>query len=285
MPITVATWNINSIRARLPEACAWLREAQPDIVLLQETKAEDHNFPAMEIEDLGYNLALHGQKTYNGVAILSKHRIEDVTRGLPTLPENTDARYIEGLISLKGIRDWGLGIGKDILTSNPQPLIPTLRVASIYVPNGGEVGSEKFGQKLRFLEALRLHAETLLLQDEMLALGGDYNVAPADMDVYAPAALRGTTCFHPEEQKRLRALEYLGLTDAFRARYPDRQQFSWWDYRSSGWEHNKGMRIDHLLLSPQAADALEDAGIDDTPRGKPKASDHAPVWCRLGVGC
>jgi exodeoxyribonuclease-3 len=145
------------------------------------------------------------------------------------------------------------------------------------------VGSDNFASKLQFLEKLREHAATLLREDEAFVIGGDYNVAPTDIDVYAPGSLRGTTCFHPEEQTRFRAIEHLGLTDAFRASHPNKQAFSWWDYRGGGWEHNKGMRIDHLLLSPQAADSVEECGIDEKPRGKPKASDHTPVWVRLGV--
>lgn len=261
MTLTLATFNVNSIRARLPNVIAWLKEFSPDIVLLQELKCENGQFPAMEIEDLGYNLALHGQKTYNGVAILSKHPISDVTRGLPTFPQDEQARYIEAVVE----------------TGNKA----ILRVASIYVPNGQEPGSDKFAYKLKFLECLHEHASQLLTYDEAVILGADYNVAPAPLDVYAPAALKNTICFHPEEQKRFRAIEHLGYTDAFRAMHPETQAFSWWDYRGNGWEQNKGYRIDHLLLSPQAADKVHDAGIDSAPRNEPKASDHTPVWVSL----
>lgn len=262
MSITVATWNVNSIRARLPNVLGWLKTARPDIVLLQELKCEEAQLPAMELEELGYNLAVFGQKTYNGVAILSKFPLSDITRGLPTLPDAEDARYIEAVVET----------GKEVL-----------RVASIYVPNGGEIGSDKFQYKLRFFEALRAHAQKLLTYGEPLVLGADYNVAPADIDVYAPATLRGTTCFHPEEQRRFRALEHLGLTDVYRAAHPDRQEFSWWDYRGGGWDQNRGMRIDHLMLSAQAADKIMDCGIDAAPRGEEKASDHTPVWCKISL--
>jgi exodeoxyribonuclease III len=283
MSITLATWNVNSVRARLPNVLAWLKSFSPDIVLLQELKCEEGVFPAMEFEELGYNLAIFGQKTYNGVAILSKYPLSDITRGLPTFPEDDTARYIEAVVEI-GKREQRAESKENntalrFLRSAPS----ILRVVSIYVPNGGEVGSDKFAYKLKFLERLREHAATLLTYDEPLVLGADYNVAPMDVDVYAPAALRNTTCFHPEEQRRFRTLEHLGYTDAFRARYPDTQAFSWWDYRGGGWEQNKGLRIDHLLLSPMAADALEDAGIDSAPRGEEKASDHAPVWGRFSL--
>lgn len=256
----IATWNVNSIKARLENAIIWLREAKPDIVLLQELKCVDDDFPRMEIEDLGYNIETHGQKTYNGVAILSKHPIEDVQRGLPGDESDEQARYIEGLISAdKGV----------------------IRVASVYVPNGQSPDSDKFQYKLKFFDRLRKKVETLLSYEEKLVIGGDYNVAPEDIDVYDPFHLRGTVCFHSEEQAKLRAITNLGLTDAFRAVHPASCAFSWWDYRGGGFEHNKGMRIDHLLLSAQAADVTESCEIDEKTRAAEKASDHAPVWCEL----
>ncbi len=268
--LTIATWNVNSIKARMPNVLAWVREAKPDILLLQELKCLEEAFPALEFEDLGYNLAIHGQKTYNGVAILSKFPIEDVAKGLPGDENDQEARYIEAVISLPRPT-----------ANDKRPAI--LRIASVYVPNGQSPESEKFQYKLKFLERLREHMKTLLTYDEMLVIGGDYNVAPEDIDVCDPGALRGTVCFHPEEQKRLRSILHLGMTDVWRAAHPNEQGFSWWDYRGGGWERNHGMRIDHLLLSPQAADCVQETGIDAAVRGEAKASDHVPVWCTLAL--
>lgn len=263
MTVKIATYNINSVRARLPQLLEWLKSAAPDIVLLQELKCLEEAFPRMEIEELGYNLAISGQKTYNGVAILSKFPLEDVVRKLPGEDTDEEARYIEAV------------------ATTPHGI---LRVASIYVPNGQEPGSERFQYKLRFFDRLHAHAKTLLAYEEKLVLGADYNVAPAPIDVFDPVRLDGTTCYHPEERKRFHRLLHLGLTDAFRALHPDEEHaFSWWDYRGGSWDKNEGMRIDHLLLSPLAADAIKAAGIDIATRGKDKASDHAPVWVELAI--
>lgn len=258
----IATWNINSIKARLSHVLSWVKESSPDIVLLQETKVLEENFPAMEFEELGYNLAVAGQKTYNGVAILSKYPIEIETKALPGDESDPQARYIEGIISLDDA---------------------ALRVASVYVPNGQAVGSEKFAYKMAFFDRLYAHIQKLLEFDEMLVIGGDYNVAPEPLDVYDPKSLDGSVCFHPDERAHFRKLLNLGLTEAWRALHPQEQKFSWWDYRGGGWAQNKGLRIDHLLLSPQAADKLKSAEIDEAERGKEKASDHAPVWCTLSL--
>lgn len=260
--IKIATFNVNSVRARLPNLLVWLDEAKPDVVLLQELKCMDETFPAMEIEERGYNIAMQGQKTYNGVAILSKFPFDEVIKKLPGDDADVEARYIEAVLMA----------GKHVL-----------RVASIYVPNGGEPEGPRFPYKLKFLERLKAHAETLLSYDETLILGGDYNVAPFPMDVYDAKGLYGTTCFHPEEHARFRAILNVGLTDAFRTLHPDSHSFSWWDYRGGGYEHNKGMRIDHLLLSPQATNLLKTSGIDEKPRGAEKASDHAPVWATFAL--
>lgn len=252
----IVTWNVNSVGARLQHLLSYLESTKPDIVLLQELKCLTENFPKMEVEDLGYNIAIHGQKSYNGVAILSRHPINDVTTTLPGEDTDLESRYIEAVI-------------KDI------------RVASVYVPNGQEAGSDKFGYKLRFLKRLRGHFENTLQYNEKFVIGGDYNVAPDPVDVYDPVALKGTVCFHPEERANFRAIEYLGLTDAFRAANPTRQKFSWWDYRAGAFQHNKGLRIDHILLSPEAADKLSECDIDTQPRALDRPSDHAPVWCIL----
>ncbi|OSQ37777.1 exodeoxyribonuclease III [Thalassospira mesophila] len=255
----IATWNVNSIKARLPNILEWLEQAQPDVVLLQETKTVDDGFPAMEIEDLGYNIAIHGQKTYNGVAILSKFPIEDVQRGLPGNDDDEQARYIEAVIS----------------GQNP------VRVASIYVPMGTEVGSEKFAYKLNFLDRLITRFEGVFASGEAAVMGGDYNITPDDSDVYDPEKLHEKVLCSTQERKRLRTMMNLGYTDAFRTFNANGHQYSWWDYRAGAWNKDNGLRIDHLLLTPAAADRLSAADIDRDPRGKEKASDHTPVWCMI----
>ncbi len=259
MKIKVATWNVNSIRARLPNVVAWLKEAQPDVVLLQELKCVDENFPRMEIEDLGYNVATHGQKTYNGVAILSKSPLEDIETRLPGGDSDDHARYMEATV-----------FGK-------------LRVASIYLPNGNPLGTEKFTYKLAWMDRLKAHMERGLADGEMRLYGGDYNVILKDDDVYSAKAFAEDALMQPESRARFRALLNLGLTDAFRAFNSLPHQYSYWDYQAGAWQKDHGLLIDFLLLSPQAADALTNAGIDKGPRGKEKASDHTPVWCELEV--
>jgi exodeoxyribonuclease-3 len=254
--LKIATWNVNSIKARLPNLLEWLAEAQPDIALLQEIKTVDEQFPELEIGDLGYNCAVHGQKSYNGVAILSKRPIEDVTRGLTGDDSDEQARYIEAVIS-------------------------GVRVASIYLPNGNPVESEKFPYKLAWMDRLADHAAALLAYEEAVVLGGDYNIIPADGDVYDPAAWRDDALCRPEARARFRAILNSGYTEAFRALHTETGLYSFWDYQKGRWQRDEGLRIDHLLLSPEAADRLEVCEIDRDPRGKPKASDHTPVWCRL----
>jgi exodeoxyribonuclease-3 len=258
--VSVATWNVNSIKSRLEHLSQWLKDASPDIVCLQETKTIDDAFPFVEIEELSYNVVIHGQKTYNGVAILSKFPIDDVIKGLPGDETDEQARYIEAVISLPD---------------------KALRVASVYVPNGSEVGSEKFAYKMAFFDRLKHHMQSLLSYREICVIGGDYNVAPKDMDVYDTVSLAGSVCFHPDEQAKFRNLEHLGYYDAYRTMHPKKQEFSWWDYRGGSWQAGKGLRIDHLLLSPQAIDKLKNCVIDMAPRGKEKPSDHTPVICYL----
>jgi len=256
MTVTIATWNVNSIKSRLHLLLPWLKSAAPDIVLLQELKTVNESFPYMEIEELGYNIAAHGQKTYNGVAILSKFPLDDITRGLPGDESDQEARYVEAVVSIPGA---------------------AIRVASIYVPNGQSPDSDKFRYKMRFFERLFAHVQGLLGLEEMLVLGGDYNVAPENLDVYDWQALDGSVCFHPEERRHLRSLLNLGLYDAFRVMHPHTQTFSWWDYRGIGFDAGKGLRIDHLLLSPQATDKLSACEIDLVLRAQERPSDHAPV--------
>lgn len=257
--IKVATWNVNSVKARLPNVLAWLKEFTPDVVLLQEIKCVDDGFPCLELEDAGYNLATHGQKSYNGVAILSKSPLEDVERRLPDGEGDDHARYMEATV-----------FGK-------------LRVASIYLPNGNPIGTEKFSYKLAWMDRLYRHMKRGLADGEMRIYGGDYNVIPTDDDVYNPRAFRDDALMQPETRARYRALLHLGLTDCFRAFHAEPHQYSYWDYFAGSWQKDNGLLIDFLLASPAAADALVSAGIDRNPRGKDKASDHTPVWCELMV--
>ena len=255
----IATFNVNSIKARLGNVLEWLRSADPDIALLQEIKCTEEDFPGLELSGLKYQIALCGQKTYNGVAILAKSPIALEMRALPGDGGDDHARYIEGKVG-------------------------DLRVASIYVPNGQNVGSEKFRYKLGFLARLEARIRELLEHEEPFIMGGDYNIAPFDLDVHDPQAWRGQIMVSPEERSWFRRYLNIGLTDAYRAIHPDALGFSWWDYRAGAWQRDMGLRIDHLLLSPQAADRLQDADIDRDPRGKDKASDHTPVWCKLIAG-
>jgi exodeoxyribonuclease-3 len=254
----IASWNVNSVRARLPRVLEWLKEASPHVVLLQETKTVDDAFPRLEIEDLGYNVALHGQKNFNGVAILSKSPIDDVTRGLPGDDADDHARYIEAFTG-------------------------GVRVASIYLPNGNPAPGEKFDYKLAWLDRLYAHMQAVLRYEEVTVFGGDYNVCPTDIDVYDPVGWANDALCRPESRAGFRALLHLGLTDAFRVLHPEPHAYTYWDYQGRAWPNDNGLRIDHLLLSPQAADRLRGSGIDKGPRGKEKASDHTPVWCELAA--
>ena len=252
----IVTWNVNSIRARLENITDWLRANHPDVVLLQETKCQDHDFPLEAIEDCGYNVARYGQKSYNGVAILSKHPIEDVVNGIPTFPEDEQARYIEAVTN-------------------------GIRVASVYVPNGSDVGTEKYEYKLTFMARLKEHLKATLLFDEAFAIGGDYNIAPGDDDVNDVKGWHEQILCSTPERKSLRAILNLGYSDAIRVHHHGKGPYSWWDYRSGAWQKDDGLRIDLILLSPQAVDRLSGSGVDRDPRGLEKASDHAPVWCTL----
>lgn len=260
MPFKIASWNVNSIKIRAETVADWLRQAQPDILCLQELKCEDKAFPRPVLEDLGYNIALFGQKTYNGVAILSKWPMSDVTTGLPTYPGDDQSRYIEAVIGLPG---------------------RAVRVASIYLPNGNPADTPKYGYKLRWMEALNRHAIELLSYEEPLILAGDYNVIPADPDVYDPKAWEGDALFRLESRQAFRSLTNLGLTDALRLCSDEPGLYTFWDYQGGAWQKNNGIRIDHLLLSPEAASALKEAGIDKYVRGWEKPSDHVPVWAIL----
>jgi exodeoxyribonuclease-3 len=257
----IATWNVNSIGARLETVLGWFREAQPDVACLQEIKCVDEKFPKAEFEQLGYNVAVHGQKSYNGVALLSKTPLEDVRKGLPGDDGDDHARYLEAVVS------------------GEQPV----RVASIYLPNGNPIGTDKFAYKLKWLERLNRHARELLAFEEPLALAGDYNVIPDPQDADDPKSWLGDALFQPETRGAFRALKWLGLTDAYMEADGQPGGYTFWDYQAGAWQRNHGIRIDHLLLSPQAADRLATVTIHKDVRGRDKPSDHVPVVAELDL--
>jgi len=256
----IATWNVNSIKQRIDNLTAWLAERQPDLVCLQETKCVDEAFPREPIEALGYNLAVHGQKTFNGVAVLSKLRFDEVTPRLPGDDADDHARFIEAVVS----------------TAHG-----AVRVASIYLPNGNPPDTEKYTYKIQWLERLTRYAEERLALEEPLILAGDFNVIPAALDARNPAAWTGDALFLPQTREKFRTLCNLGLTDAVRATSDAAGLYTFWDYQAGAWQKNNGIRIDHLLLSAQAADRLLAAGIDKHVRAWEKPSDHVPVWIDL----
>jgi len=254
--VKIATWNVNSAKARLPVVTDWLRAVSPDVALLQEIKCETDAFPRAVFEDLGYNVVAVGQKAYNGVALLSKQPAEDVLSRLPGEPEDEQARYVEATVA-------------------------GVRIASLYLPNGNPVGTEKYDYKLRWMDRLIAHARTLLAREVPFVLGGDYNVIPEPRDVYNPAGWQEDALFRPESRRKFRELLNLGLTEAYRALHDDDKAYTFWDYQAGSWPRDLGLRIDHFLLSPQAADRLEECTIDRRPRGAEKASDHTPVVLEL----
>jgi exodeoxyribonuclease-3 len=258
----IATWNVNSIKQRLDHLLTFLKEAEPDVVCLQELKCVDEAFPRAEVESAGYNVATNGQKAFNGVAILSKRPLEDVRRGLPGGEEDEQARYLEGVVSTTA------GV---------------VRVASIYLPNGNPLGTPKFDYKLAWMDRLIEHARTLLPLEEPLVLTGDYNVIPDPKDAAVPEAWVNDALFQPESRGRYRALLNLGFTDAVRACSEGGGLYTFWDYQAGAFQRNNGIRIDHLLLSPQAADRLRGASIRKETRAWEKPSDHVPVMVDLAI--
>ncbi len=257
----LATWNVNSVNARLETVLRWFESATPDVACLQEIKCVDEKFPTEAFERLGYNVAVHGQKTYNGVALVSKTPLEDVRRGLPGDEADDQARYIEAVVS------------------GPQPI----RVAGIYLPNGNPIGTEKFAYKLAWMARLNAHARELLALEEPLAIMGDYNVIPEEADVEKPADWLGDALFQPESRAAYRALQWLGFTDAYMAADGAPGGYTFWDYQAGAWPRNNGIRIDHALLSPQAADLLRGCAIHRDVRGWDKPSDHVPVVIELDL--
>jgi exodeoxyribonuclease III len=258
----IATWNVNSIKQRMDNALAWLAERQPDLICLQETKCVDDTFPRLEFESLGYNVAMHGQKTFNGVAILSRLPFDEVTPRLPGSEEDDHARFLEAVVSLKG---------------------GALRLASIYLPNGNPPASDKYSYKLKWMDRLIHYARERMRLEEPLVLAGDFNAIPSAADARRPEAWVKDALYLPATRERFCALGNLGLTDALRAGSDDGGLYTFWDYQAGAWQKNDGIRIDHVLLSPQAADRLVSAEIDRHVRSWEKPSDHVPVVVELAV--
>jgi len=258
----IATWNVNSIKQRLEAVTTWLGDAEPDVVCLQEIKCTDEAFPREAFLDCGYNALVHGQKGFNGVAILSRRPVEDAWTGLPGDDEDTHSRYIEGVISTAD------GV---------------VRVASIYLPNGNPSDSPKYPYKLAWMDRLIAHARDRLALEEPLVLAGDYNVIADERDVYDPASWTDDALFRPETRAQFRRLLDLGLTDALRACSDEAGLYTFWDYQAGAWQRNKGLHIDHLLLSPEAADRLAAVHIDKAVRAREKPSDHVPVVVDLAI--
>ncbi len=253
----IATWNVNSVNARLPNVIQWLGQAQPDVVVLQEIKCQDENFPVLDLKAAGYESAVHGQKSYNGVAILSRLPMTDIRRGLPGDDDDAQARWIEAEIG-------------------------GVRIASLYLPNGNPAPGDKFDYKLAWMERLIAHARSLLTTEMPVVLAGDYNICPNDDDVFDPIGWQNDALCRPESRARFRRLLNLGYTEAYRALHPAaKKAWTFWDYQAGAWPRDLGLRIDHLLLSPEAADRLSACRIDREPRGQEKASDHTPIWISL----
>ncbi|MBT3140840.1 exodeoxyribonuclease III [Phaeobacter gallaeciensis] len=263
----IATFNINGIKARAQALPAWLDTAQPDVVLLQEIKSVDEGFPRDLFEERGYNVETHGQKGFNGVAILSKLPLEDVRRGLPGDDSDEQARWIEATV-----------IGEQ-----------ALRVCGLYLPNGNPVElidgkpveGGKYDYKLKWMERLYARAQELMAAEEPALMAGDYNIIPQAEDAKRPDAWREDALFRPESRAAFQRILNLGFTEAFRARTQGPGHYSFWDYQAGAWNKNDGIRIDHFLLTPQAADLLNECKIDSEIRGYEKPSDHVPVWIDL----
>jgi exodeoxyribonuclease III len=256
----IATWNVNSIKAHLESVTQWMEEEKPDVLALQELKCEDHAFPSEHFSNLGYTAHVHGQKTYNGVALLSKLPVENIRRGLPGDESDEQSRFILGT-ALEGTL--------------------AVNIASIYLPNGNPAPGPKYDYKLSWMQRLKEFTKYLLKDEELLVLAGDYNVIPAPQDARNPQNWVGDALFRPETHQAFRELQNLGLTESFRALHPASTDYSFWDYQAGAWPKNNGIRIDHLLLSPQAADKLQSARIFKDTRGHERPSDHVPVMIEI----
>jgi len=252
----IASWNVNSAKARQDHILDYLKAGSADVLLIQETKTQDVNFPVDLYQDAGWNVVFHGQKSYNGVAIAARQPLTDVMSGLPGDAEDEQARYMEATID-------------------------GVRVATIYLPNGNPAPGPKFDYKLAWMERLNKRAEELLRDEIPVVLAGDFNVIPQDIDCYDPPAWEGDALTRAESRAAFNRLSLLGYTDALRACHPGQVLYSYWDYQAGAWQKDNGVRIDHLMLSPEAADRLVAAEVDKGPRGLEKPSDHTPVWVEL----
>ncbi|MGR3513383.1 MAG: exodeoxyribonuclease III [Paracoccaceae bacterium] len=257
----IATFNINGIKARIDGLTEWLKDSAPDVALLQEIKSVDEAFPREHIEDLGYRVETHGQKSFNGVAILSKLPLEDVTRGLPGDDADEQARWIEATV----------------MGERP------VRVCGLYLPNGNPAPGPKYDYKLAWMERLKARAKDLLAAEDPAVMCGDYNIIPQDEDAAHPDAWREDALARPESRRAFREILNLGFTEAFRAVNAAPGQYSFWDYQRGAYDRNDGIRIDHHLLTPQAADLLDNCWIEADVRGRDKPSDHVPVWIELAA--
>lgn len=257
----IATFNINGVKARIETLTTWLQDSAPDVAVLQEIKSVDENFPRQAIEDLGYNLETHGQKGFNGVAILSKFPLEDVTRGLPGDDSDEQARWIEATV-----------IGEK-----------AVRICGLYLPNGNPAPGPKYDYKLAWMDRLYARAQSLMASEEPALMCGDYNIIPQQEDAARPNAWTDDALFRPESRAAFRRIVNLGFTEAFRAREQGAGHYSFWDYQAGAWDKNDGIRIDHFLLTPQCADLLKDCWIEKDLRGREKPSDHVPVWVDLAL--
>ena len=254
----IATLNVNSIRVRLPHVLRYLKSAKPDVLLMQELKCLTEQFPTEEISDAGYNSAVLGQKTYNGVAALSRHPIDEVVEGLPGDKDDTQSRWVE--IVVRGVR-----------------------YVSLYLPNGNPIGTEKFDFKIAWMDRMIDRAKALLEAEEDFVFGGDFNVCPTDEDVYDAQGFSTDALCQPESRAKWRELKYLGLTEAFNALHPDEVgAYTYWGYQGGAWRRGNGLRIDHFFLSPHMADRLVACDVDKDVRAEEKASDHTVLWCELG---
>ena len=256
----IATWNINGVKARIDNLLTWLKEAEPDVACLQEIKSTDDLFPRLEIEALGYHVETHGQKGFNGVALLSKTSPEEINCGLPGDKHDEQARFIEGVYSHDG------GV---------------VRVVSLYLPNGNPIDTEKFTYKLKWMKRLEHWVHERLTLEEPLVLAGDYNVIPQPIDCRDPKAWEGDALFQPETRRAFHELVNMGLTDALRATTDAAETYTFWDYQGGAWQKNNGIRIDHALLSPEAARLLQSVMIDKHVRTWEKPSDHVPLAVTL----
>lgn len=257
----IATFNINGVKARIDTLTAWLQDSAPDVAVLQETKSVDEGFPRQAIEDLGYNVETHGQKGFNGVAILSKLPLEDVTRGLPGDDTDEQARYIEATV-----------VGDQ-----------AVRICGLYLPNGNPAPGPKYDYKLAWMERLYARAQDLMQREEPALMCGDYNIIPQAEDAANPKVWTDDALFRPQSRAAFRKIVNLGFTEAFRARHTGPNHYSFWDYQAGAWNRNDGIRIDHFLLTPQCADLLNDCWIESAVRGGDKPSDHVPVWVDLAI--